>query len=244
MARWTRAIAWLPPDSRRVLDDGAAFGFGTARVERAVRRRPADGTTRSLVVGLEYDAEYVSQARRSFPFLSVVRGSASALPFAASAFDVVLLLDVLEHLPSEAPALAEAWRVLRSGGTLILSVPYRGPLAWADSLNLYIALRERLPAMLPLDPTEQGFPRHRHYSVRELCALVGGRFAVERVARTGLGLAEPLNLLLLLLCRGLLRSEAAYRVLRYIYFSAYLAEDLLLTGRWGYNLMVRARRIS
>lgn len=242
MARWTRAIEWLPPDARRVLDDGAAFGFATARVERALRDRRADRGPEPFVVGMEYDADYVGQARRRYRSLRLTRGSADALPFADRTFDVVLLLDVLEHLAAEAPALAEAWRVLRCRGTLIVSVPYRGPLAWADSLNLYSAVRERLPAMLPIDATERGFPRHRHYSVAELRAHLGSRFSIERVARTGIGLAEAINLALLILCRGLLRWEAAYRLLRWIYFTTYLLEDALPTGRYGYHLMVRARK--
>ena len=243
MARWTRATSWLPTDARRVLDDGAAFGFGTVRVERALRRRCAGGAV-PLVVGIEYDAGYLGQARRGYPGLRLVRGSAEALPFADRVFDAVLLLDVLEHLPSEEPALEEAWRVLRPEGRLILSVPYDGPLAGVDSLNLYSALRKRLPSLPPLDRTERSFPRHRHYAIADLRAHLAGRFRIERVARTGFGLAEPINLVLLLLCRGLLRWEAAYRVLRYVYFSAYLAEDLIPAGRWGYHLIVRARNID
>ena len=241
MARWTRAISWLPADAGRVLDDGAAFGFTTVRLERALRARR--GGRRALAVGLEYDAGYVGQARRASPRLALVRGSAEALPFTDGCLDAILLLDVLEHLPAEGPALAEAWRVLSPGGTLLLSVPYLGPAARADSLNLYSALRDRFPFLLPLDPTEQGFPRHRHYSIADLRCLFADRFRVDRVARTGLGLAEPINLLVLLLCRGLLRSDAAYRVLRYLYYTAYLAEDLLSAGRWGYHLLVRARRL-
>jgi SAM-dependent methyltransferase len=239
MARWTRAISWLPPDARRVLDDGAAFGFTTVRVDRALRRHSPS----PLVVGMEYDPAYVGQARHGHPRLRLVRGSAADLPFADGAFDAVLLLDVLEHLVAEPPTIAEARRVLRPGGTLILSVPYRGPLARADSLNLYSALRERLPFLLPLDATERGFPRHRHYSVADLRALLGPGFRIDRVARTGLGLAEPINLLLLLLCRGLLRSHAAYSLLRFIYYTAYLAEDSIPAGRWCYHLMLRARRL-
>jgi len=243
MARWTRAVAWLPADARRILDDGAAFGFTTRRVERAQRRRGAEPGRNRFVVGLEPDAAYVARARRDSRGLPIVRGGAAALPFRDGAFDVVLLLDVLEHLPSEGPALEEVWRVLAPHGTLILSVPYRGPLAGADSLNLYAALRERLPRLLPLDATEQGHPCHRHYTIAQLRTHFGSHFRIDRVARTGLGLAEPINLLLLLLCRGLLRSDAAYRVLRWVYFTAYLIEDTLPAGRWGYHLMVRARKL-
>ncbi len=241
MARWTRAISWLPTDTRRVLDDGSAFGFATVRVHRALQSGRGQAP---LVVGLEYDARYVNRARRSYPWLEFVRGKAEELPFSAGAFDAVLLLDVLEHLPSEEPALAEVWRVLRPGGALLTSVPYLGPLAWADSLNVYGDLRRRLPFLLPLDATEQGCPRHRHYSVADLDILLSGRFQIERVARTGLGLAEPINLALLLLCRGLLRSGHAYNALRYLYYAVHLAEDLVPAGRWGYNLTVRARRLD
>lgn len=239
MARWTRAIGWLDPGTRRVLDDGAAFGYTTTRVERSLRLRGG----RPVVVGVEYDPGYVVKARADHPGLRIVRASAASLPFPDGAFDVVLLLDVLEHLPEERPALDEACRVLTEGGQLLLSVPYRGPLASADSLNLYSAIQRRIPGLLPLDPTERGHPRHRHYSLADLNAYFGGRFRIERVARTGLGVAEPINLALLLLCRGLLHCDAAYRVLRYVYYTAYLAEDLIPAGRYGYHLMVSARRL-
>ena len=242
MARWDRAAAWLPPDARRILDDGAAFGFGTARVATAVRRRAALADGRPLVVGLEYDAVYAARARRHYPDLAFLRGSADRLPFADQTFDVVLLLDVLEHLPRPEPALAEAWRVLRPSGTLIVSVPHAGLLASLDSLNVYSALRDRLPFLLPLDPTERGYPRHRHFSPDELCSLLGDRFVVDRIRRTGLGLSEPLNVLLLILCRGFLRSDRLYGLLRFVYFGAHLLEDALPTGRWGYSVTIRARR--
>ncbi|MGH9398742.1 MAG: methyltransferase domain-containing protein [Thermoanaerobaculia bacterium] len=46
-----------------------------------------------------------------------------ALPYAAESFDVLILSEVLEHLPSQATVLAEAGRILRPGGRLILSTP-------------------------------------------------------------------------------------------------------------------------
>ena len=242
MTRWDRAAAWLPPDARRVLDDGAAFGFGTARIAAALRRRAAHAARPGIVVGLEYDAGYAALARRRYPRLAFLRGSAERLPFPDETFDAVLLLDVLEHLPSEGAALAEAWRVLVPSGVLIVSVPHFGLLAALDSLTLYSALRDRVPRLLPLDPTERGHPRHRHYSLANLRRLLGDRFAIESVRRTGLGLSEPLNLLLLLICRGLLGSDRLYGVLRFVYFGAHLLEDLLPTGRWGYSVTLRARK--
>ena len=247
MARWARAAHWLPPHAQRVLDVGCAFGYGTAHVAQTLdstAARRGDAGPRVLVVGLEYDPDYARDARRCYPRLAVVRGSAESLPFPDGCCDALLLLDVLEHLPHPAAAVAEAARVLRPGGALLLSVPHRGLLGWADSLNLYSMLRGHLPMLRPLDPTERGYPNHRHYGVPELRALLGREFAIQRLARTGLGLAEPLHLVILVVCRGVLRSEAAYRALRFLYYGLYLLEDLLPTGRFGYHIMVHARRLE
>ena len=241
MARWDRAARWLPADARHLLDVGCAFAFGTERLRRALAGRERGDGASPLVVGVEYTAEYAEQARQRYPRLAVVRGSAGALPIRNRSFDVVTMLDVLEHLDDPAGALAEVRRVLRPGGPLILSVPHRGPLTVLDSLNLYEALRAWVPSLPELDESERGHPRHRHYRLAELGSLLGPGWRLERVAGTGLGLAEPVNLLLLLVCRGLLRCEAAYRVLRYVYYSLMLADDLLPTSRFGYNLAIRAR---
>ena len=48
---------------------------------------------------------------------------ALALPFAEASFDSVLCNEVLEHVPEPARLLSEAARVLRPGGTLVLTTP-------------------------------------------------------------------------------------------------------------------------
>lgn len=57
-----------------------------------------------------------------------VYADALALPVADGAADVVLLMEVLEHLADDRAALAEAARVLRPGGRLVLTVPFLYPL--------------------------------------------------------------------------------------------------------------------
>jgi SAM-dependent methyltransferase len=60
-----------------------------------------------------------------------VCGSATALPFADEAFDVVAAFDVVEHCENESRAISELARVLAPGGRLLLSVPaYQW--AWTD----------------------------------------------------------------------------------------------------------------
>jgi SAM-dependent methyltransferase len=52
-----------------------------------------------------------------------VWASALRLPFASQGFDAVLCTQVLEHVPHPELLIQEAFRVLRAGGTFILTAP-------------------------------------------------------------------------------------------------------------------------
>ena len=55
--------------------------------------------------------------------LSPVVGSADRLPFPDASFDVIVMLDVLEHLKDDGAGAREVRRVLREDGTAIIAVP-------------------------------------------------------------------------------------------------------------------------
>jgi len=57
-----------------------------------------------------------------------VFGSGLDLPFRDGTFDTVLCTQVLEHTPEPLRMMKEIARVLRPGGTLLLSAPQTGPL--------------------------------------------------------------------------------------------------------------------
>lgn len=52
--------------------------------------------------------------------LTAVVADAGRLPFSDACFDAVLLTDALHHLPDRENALAEAYRVCRPGGVLVV----------------------------------------------------------------------------------------------------------------------------
>ncbi len=54
--------------------------------------------------------------------------TASSLPFANESFDAAVMLEVMEHLRDPARALQDLVRVLRPGGTLVLSMPFLYPI--------------------------------------------------------------------------------------------------------------------
>ncbi len=79
-------------------------------------------------------------ASRKYPEVEAVRADARALPFDDGRFDLVLSNSTLDHFPSLADVergLAELYRVLRPGGTLILTLD--------NQANPLVALRNVLP---------------------------------------------------------------------------------------------------
>lgn len=60
-------------------------------------------------------------------------GDLDRLPVRDGSAELALLLDVIEHLPDEGPALAEVLRALKPGGFLLVSVPaFRALWSWHD----------------------------------------------------------------------------------------------------------------
>jgi len=50
------------------------------------------------------------------------------LPFGDNSFDVVMMTEVLEHVPDPEAVLNEVFRVLRKGGIIFLTIPFLWPL--------------------------------------------------------------------------------------------------------------------
>lgn len=76
------------------------------------------------VVGLDLAPEAAALVGERLPG-RFARGSVLALPFADASFDLLTSFDVLYHqgVPDELVALAEARRVLRPGGRLLIRLP-------------------------------------------------------------------------------------------------------------------------
>ena len=54
---------------------------------------------------------------------TVKQGDVTAMPFADESFALVIASDIIEHVDDDARALAEIARVLRPGGTVLITVP-------------------------------------------------------------------------------------------------------------------------
>lgn len=117
---WSRSRRRLVLDLlRRHLPTGASVldaGCGTGRLLSDLERQ------RYRVTGLDILPDAVLRARTRLDGGRAEVGDVTELPFADRRFDCVLLLDVLEHV-DDRRALAEAARVLRANGLLVVTVP-------------------------------------------------------------------------------------------------------------------------
>jgi 2-polyprenyl-6-hydroxyphenyl methylase / 3-demethylubiquinone-9 3-methyltransferase len=96
-----------------------------------------------LHVGIDLSEASVSQAR-SHEVVAVC-GNVMALPFADETFDVVVAGEILEHVTDLPALVAEACRVLRGGGTLVVDTIAN--TWWGRFSSITVA--ERLPAGPP-----------------------------------------------------------------------------------------------
>jgi SAM-dependent methyltransferase len=70
--------------------------------------------------------------------LAAVQAVGDGLPFAADQFDLVVLLDTIEHIPNELGVLAECKRVLKPGGKVLITVPaFQWLWSYNDEINAH-----------------------------------------------------------------------------------------------------------
>lgn len=99
-------------DGMRVLDVASGPGYAAA----AASLRGADA------VGVDFAAAQVALARAQFPTLEFHQGDAEALPFPDASFDAVVSNFGMLHFARPERMLAEAHRVLRTGGRVAFTV--------------------------------------------------------------------------------------------------------------------------
>jgi SAM-dependent methyltransferase len=139
---WTRyATAADRAAGKDVLEVGCGTGQGVGYLARQARR----------VVGGDYTLPLVQQAERhQGTHARFVCLDGQKLPFADASFDLVLLYEVIYYLPDASAFVRECRRVLRPGGTLIVTTANRE----RDSFN---------PSPFS----------HRYYAASEFGALLG-----------------------------------------------------------------------
>lgn len=100
---------------RDVLEAGCGEGYGADLIASVAGR----------VLAVDYDAATVAHVRVRYPRVEVLAANLASLPVADSSVDVVVNFQVIEHLWDQPQFITECLRVLRPGGSLLMSTPNR-----------------------------------------------------------------------------------------------------------------------
>lgn len=137
----------------RVLDIGCGIGNTTRLLNRP------------FVMGMDVSTYYIEEFRRRVPDVEVIQADIATLDnvdtLRIHEFDTIFSSNVIEHIEDDRAALANMWRILSPGGTLVLLVP-------------------NYPALYgSMDAADLHFRRYDRDSLREL--VVDAGFRLEKI---------------------------------------------------------------
>jgi 2-polyprenyl-3-methyl-5-hydroxy-6-metoxy-1,4-benzoquinol methylase len=156
------AFASLVPEK---VDRCLEVGCGEGNQMRSLAESHPEATLTGVdIAGTDWLTQYHEKGSR------ISTADAAALPFADDAFDLVIVLEVLEHVDEPRAVLAEIARV--ATGTVIISVPWE-PVWCAGNL-----LRGRYITSLGNTPGHLN-----HFTRRGLLRKVGELFEIDAVRK-------------------------------------------------------------
>lgn len=144
-----------------LVDVGCSFGWLEKEILKLVPKR---------IIGIDPEKNALAFARRNVQKAEFIEGSASNIPLSDSVADVVILYDVIEHVPEnkESLALEEISRILKKGGTLLFSTPNAN--FWSNLFDI------------------AWYFGHRHYKVENMTKLLqnAGFKIIQKETRGGI----------------------------------------------------------
>lgn len=105
----------------KILEIGSGSGANIKRIKQSFPK--------ITIKGIEYSQKLVDAAKKKK--LNVQKGDATKLKEKSESYDLVICLDVLEHIKNDEKAISEIRRVLKKDGFALISVPAFNVL-WGD----------------------------------------------------------------------------------------------------------------
>ena len=153
---------------QRVLDVACGAGYGTNILAQVA----AEAT------GLDIDAAAVRKAKRKYRRSNIkfVAGDCYDMPFEAGSFDVVVANEMIEHIDDHDRFIDEVKRVLRPGGSLLVSTPNKPVYNRYKEPNVFHVSEMDIPEFHDL--LEHYFEHVRFIGLR--MALVSAGYDLDR----------------------------------------------------------------
>jgi SAM-dependent methyltransferase len=150
-------IRSLPNRPATILEIGVSSGFLLQEIKA---RLPAH-----LVVGSDYTRGTLEALAKRVSNVPLIQFDLTRCPLPDNFADVIVLLNVLEHIEDHRSAIAQLFRIVRPGGAIIIEVP-----AGSRLYDIY----------------DRVLMHFRRYDIRDLVALVeNAGFTVERRSHLG-----------------------------------------------------------
>src|SRR5205085_10979289 len=96
-----------------------AVGCSSAFLHRDLRRELPDAS----IIGADYVRGPLDDLHRSMPDIPLLQFDLVQCPLPSESVDVVVLLNVLEHIENDAGAMEQVARILKPGGAAVIEVP-------------------------------------------------------------------------------------------------------------------------
>jgi len=230
-------FSWIPEDSYLLLDLGSSAGYYTVHFAKKCKR----------TCGVDPNKDQVRLGKKIYPWLEFLVCAGENLPFKTEAFDTLTVCEVIEHVKSERALLKEAHRILKKGGTLILTTPHKGLFSFLDYDNIVYMLSKIMPSIRRLtfrgdkSGAKPGYTGpHKRYSVKELRNMVEEFFKIVEVFTSGLFL-YPLAYLLAAI--GMITLGKNYMKYLDPFIRAIMDREYFKNyGRFSYNLAIKATK--
>jgi SAM-dependent methyltransferase len=179
MGRFRTAYNWIPDNITNYLDIGSSWDI--------LRSLTYTNEFNMCIIATDTNLSKVAGNAKYYPEVNCICSDIQTAPFKDTSFDLITILDVLEHVDSEKKTIENIWRILRSEGVLILSVPHRGSFDFLDPDNLvFIRLYKILNRMRILNLNPYYLKTHKHYSIEDFKLLFGDKFEIVKAHRGGL----------------------------------------------------------
>ncbi len=172
--RFKNVIKTLSPGRKEKILD---VGCGTGYYLKYVLEKGAEA------YGTDLSEEYIKQSKAYiYPQHANLKiASATNIPFRNDYFDKVLMTEVIEHIPRYRESLREIYRVLKIGGSAIITTPNK-----FSYMNIAYKLKRVL----------KGFKFNEHvkeFSRNEFLSLLSKYFKIEKVVMCNFLMPYPLD---------------------------------------------------